>query len=168
MSLAGQESPFLGWKEKVSFPAWGLTLNTLIDPSATLSTLIVTGVEPLGKIRDSDGRRRQVLRLAVPMAHGRDRLKIVYAFYHRRTRLAEQAERCYVIQAPMKLGEWEWEGELALLPGSRPRYFLHLGRSCLAGRFMLDPAEAYLHKPVRREFRPSVNLPLPESGDLFR
>jgi hypothetical protein len=166
MARAAASLPLLGWKEIVGFPAWGLTLKALIDPASPLSTLAVEQVSPLRSMRDAAGKRRLVLRLAVPMARGRGRLKIVHAFYHRRTRLGEDLGRCYVVRVPVCLGRWEWEAELALLLGAaRRQHFLHLGRADLAGRFRLDPALSYLHAPARHRFEPEPSLPLPAVRD---
>jgi hypothetical protein len=153
--------PLLGWKERVVLPAWGLTLKALMDPGSALSTLAVERVERVGRMRDEEGRLRLVLRLQVPMAQGRQRVKQVYAFYRRRTRLGEGLGDCLVVRAALRLGESAWEGELALVP-SRRQYFLHLGRADLAGRFRLDPGRAYLQPPGRRSYQPSALLPLPE------
>jgi len=137
----------VGWKERVKIPAWGLTLKALLDPGAPLSTLVVEGVEALGRVRDDEGRRRLVLRLAVPVARGKSRLKVVHAFYHRRTRLGEAPGRAYVVKLPLRLGDQRFEAEVALLEGlSRRQHFLHLGREALSGRFLIDPSEAYLHR----------------------
>lgn len=150
----------LGWKERVSLADWGLTLKALIDPTSPLSTLAVEHVERMGRMRDEEGHRRLVLRLDVPVGRGRERLRQVYAFYQRRTRLGEGLGRCYVIRTRMRLGDSEWEGELALVP-SRHQYFLQLGRADLAGRFRVDPALSYQHPLKKQPFRPSPLLPLP-------
>jgi len=155
--------PLIGWKEKVGLPAWGLTLRALVDPASPLSTLAVERAEPLRRMRDNQGRRRLVLRLAVPMARGRGRLKVVYAFYQRRTRLGEGLGRCYVVKLPLRLGEHEWQGELALVPAQRRQHFLHLGRADLAGRFRVDPGRSYLHQAPPAAFAPEPSLPLPEA-----
>ncbi len=149
----------LGWKERVTLPDWGMTLKALVDPVSPLSTLAVEHVERMGRMKDDSGRSRLVLRLDVPVAQGRQRLRQVFAFYHRRTRLGEGLGRCTVIRTPLRLGEFEWEGELALVP-SRRQYFLHLGRADLAGRFLLDPSRSYLHPVKRQPFTPSSHLPL--------
>lgn len=164
MSKTGQgeeDRVLLGWKERVSIPEWGMTLKALVDPVSPLSTLAVEHVERLGRVRDESGRRRQVLRLDVPVARGKGRLRQVYAFYHRRTRLGEGLGRCDVVRARVHLGALAWEVELALVP-SRRQYFLHLGRADLVGRFRVDPALAYLHPVLKRKYTPSPLLPLPE------
>lgn len=134
----------VGWKEKVQFPRWSMTLKALLDPSAPLSTLAVERVEVMGRMRDEEGRRRLVLRLAVPVAQGKSRVKRVHAFYHRRTRLGEVPGRQYVVKIPLRLGETVFEAEVALLPAERRQHFLHLGREALAGRFLVDSSAAYL------------------------
>lgn len=158
-SEPGRGLPLLGWKERVTFPDWGITLKALVDPVSALSTLSVARVERLGRMRDTDGRRRLVLRLEVPVGQGRGRLHQVHAFYARRTRLGEGLGRCFVIRTHLALGEHSWKGELALVP-SRRQYFLHLGRGDLAGRFCLDPARSYLHPVHRRGAAASPLLPL--------
>ncbi len=158
------EPIILGWKERVSLVDWGLTLKALVDPTSPLSTLAVEHVERMGRMRDEQGHRRLVLRLDVPVARGRERLRQVYAFYLRRTRLGEGLGRCYVIRTGLRLGELEWQGELALVP-SRQQYFLQLGRSDLADRFQVDPASSYLHPLKKKRFKPSPLLPLPGSDN---
>ena len=156
----------IGWKERVKIPAWGLTLKALMDPGAPLSTLVVEGVEPVGRVRDETGRKRLVLRLAVPVARGKSRLKVVHAFYHRRTRLGEADGRQYVVRLPILLGRTRFEAEVALLPGlSRSQHFLHLGREALAGRFLVDPSEVYLHRVASHRADPDPFLPLPEERE---
>jgi hypothetical protein len=162
MPRAASQPALLGWKEKVHFPSWNLTLKALMDPASALSTLAVERVEALGRMKDERGRRRRVLRLAVPVARGKERVKRVYAYYHRRTRLGEGLGRCYVVKVPVRIGSRSLELELALVPAQRRRYFLHLGRGDLAGRFRLDPAQAYRHAVLRRPFEPEPSLPLPE------
>lgn len=152
----------VGWKERVQLPDWGLTLRALVDPVSPLSTLSVEYVERLGRMRDAEGRSRLVLRLDVPLARGKDRLRRVHAFYHRRTRLGEGLGRCFVVRTPLRLGDLVWDCELALVPRRR-QYFLHLGRADLAGRFRLDPALSYLHPVRRQRFAASPLLPLAES-----
>jgi len=155
----------VGWKERVLFPQWGLSLKALVDPGAPLSTLAVEHVEALGRMRDEQGRRRLVLRLAVPVAQGKARVKLVHAFYHRRTKLGEVPGRQYVVKVPMRLGESLFEAELALLPAERRQHFLHLGREALAGRFLVDAAKVYRHRLPQQALRadPDPLLPLPES-----
>lgn len=157
----GRELPVIGWKERVGLPEWGLALKALVDPVSALSTLAVERVERVGRLRDEEGRLRLVLRLEVPVGRGRQRVKQVYAFYRRRTRLGEGLGDCLVVRTALALGEQLWEGELALVP-SRRQYFLHLGRADLAGRFRVDAARAYAHPLRRRAFQPSPLLPLPE------
>ena len=152
----------VGWKERVQFPLWGMTLKALLDPTAPLSTLAVERVESLGRMRDEEGRRRLVLRLAVPVAQGKGRLKLVYAYYHRRTKLGEVAGRQYVVKIPLQLGEQRFEAEVALLPAERRQHFLHLGREALAGRFILDASASYLHKLPAKTLDADPYLPLPE------
>jgi hypothetical protein len=164
--IPSQDAPcMLGWKEKVTLPAWGLTLNALIDPVSPISTLAVERVDTMGHMRDSQGRRRLVLRLVVPRAQGRRGLKVVYAFYSRRTRLGEGLGRCYIVKVPLALGDLSWDAELALIPARRRQYFLRLGRSDLEGRFQVDPGLSYCHPPQRTEYSPEPRLPMPESGD---
>jgi hypothetical protein len=139
-----------------------MTLKALMDPSAPLSTLAVERVDAMGRIRDKNGRRRLVLRLAVPMAQGKGRLKIVHAFYHRRTRLGEVSGRQYVVKIPLHLGEEQFEAELALLPATRRQHFLHLGREALAGRFLVDSSESYVHRLPTKRDEPDPFLPIPE------
>jgi len=155
----------LGWKEKVGFPSWGLTLKAIMDPASPLSTLAVERVDALGRMRDAQGRQRLVLRLAVPMARGKGRLKLVYAYLSRRTRLGEGLGRCPVIRIPMRIGDLVWEGELALVSAPRRQYFLHLGRADLAGRCTLDPALSYRHPTRALAFEPEPSLPLPEIAE---
>jgi len=152
----------VGWKERVQFPIWGLTLKALLDPSAPLSTLAVERVDSMGRMCDREGRRRLVLRLAVPVARGKGRLKVVYAFYHRRTRLGEVPGRQYVVRIPLRLGNERFESEIALLPAERRRHFLHLGREALAGRFLVDASTSYLHRLPDQAPAPDPFLPLPE------
>ncbi|MBM4118543.1 hypothetical protein FJ251_12570 [bacterium] len=158
----GRDLPSLGWKERVGLPAWGLALKALVDPVSALSTLAVERIERVGRLRDEEGRLRLVLRLEVPVGRGRQRVKQVYAFYRRRTRLGEGLGDCVVVRTALALGEQLWEGELALVP-SRRQYFLHLGRADLVGRFRVDPARVYAHPLRRRAFQPSPLLPLPET-----
>jgi hypothetical protein len=165
MSASPDDLQLIGWKEKVTFPAWGFTLKALIDPTTQISTLAVERVEDLGPMRDPSGRRRNVLRLVVPMARGRSRMRVVHAFYHRRTDLGEELGRCHVVMVPLRLGKLEWEAELALVPSKRRQYFLHLGRSDLRLRFLIDSDKSYLHLTKKGRFVPEPLLPLPETEE---
>ncbi|MDP6419161.1 MAG: RimK/LysX family protein [Candidatus Krumholzibacteria bacterium] len=151
----------IGWKEKVAFPTWGMSLRARVEPSEALSTLSVERVEAIGRVRDEEGRRRLVLKILVPLARGKSRSKTVHAFYHRRTRLGEAEGRHYVIRVPLRVGGTLQEAELALLPSERRQHFLHLGRELLSGRFLVDSSVSYLHRIPRTSLEADPLLPLP-------
>lgn len=157
----GEKKSIIGWKERVSFPNWGVALKALIDPGAPLSTLEVRDIKAAGRVRDKTGRRRLVLQIAVPLAHG-DRVKTVYAFYERRSLLSEAGGTTYVVRLPLRLGDFEWEADIALLRSrKRRRHFLHLGREAAAGRFLVDTSRAYMHKLKPSTEKAEPFLPLP-------
>lgn len=55
------------------------------------------------------------------------------------------SEQRYVIKTSIKLGEHHWEIEITLTNRADMNYLMLLGREGLGNRFLVDPAEVFLH-----------------------
>jgi hypothetical protein len=126
----------LGAVELVALPAWGVErLPARVDTGARTSALHVERLTELG-----DGRVRFELSL------GAER-RVVEATVSRRGRVrstsGKLAGRVFV-SALVRVGSVEARVELGLVDRRKMRYAMLLGRSALAGRFLVDVSRSYL------------------------
>jgi hypothetical protein len=127
----------LGWREWVVLPALGgLRLEAKLDTGARTSTLHAETIEPFrrrgrGWVRFStagDGTR-----LELPAIDRRD---VRNSTGHTQAR--------YVVETDLVLATVTVRIELTLTDRSRMRYPMLIGRTALAGRFVVDPARVHL------------------------
>jgi hypothetical protein len=129
------ERPTLGAVELVALPEWGVErLAARVDTGARTSALHVEELSELG-----DGR----VRFAIPLA-GEPR--VVEATVSRRGRVrstsGKLAARVFVT-ALVRVGSVEARVELGLVDRRKMRFRMLLGRSALAGRFVVDVSRSY-------------------------
>lgn len=127
----------LGAVELVALPTWGVErLPARVDTGARTSALHVEELTELG-----DGR----VRFTLPLGPER---RVVEASVSRRGRVrstsGKLAGRVFVT-ALVRVGSVEARIELGLVDRRKMRYRMLLGRSALAGRFIVDVTRSYLH-----------------------
>jgi hypothetical protein len=136
----------IGWNEYVEIPAWGIRrLRAKVDTGARSSALHVENIVELP---------RQRVRFDVVLHRlKRDRRVSVTTRIVRRGRVRSSTghyeSRIFVI-APVRIGPVEREIELSLVDRERMIFRMLLGRTALAGSFLIDPAHSHLLHPRRR------------------
>lgn len=129
------ERPTLGAVELVALPAWGVErLAARVDTGARTSALHVEELSELG-----DGR----VRFAIPLAGER---RVVEATVSRRGRVRSTSGKLTArvfVTALVRVGSVEARVELGLVDRRKMRFRMLLGRSALAGRFVVDVSRSY-------------------------
>jgi hypothetical protein len=127
----------LGAVERVAIPAWGIErLEARVDTGARTSALHVENLSELG-----DGRVRFELKLA------RRKPGPIEASVTRRGRVRSTSgkiEPRVFVTTVVRLGASEHRIEIGLVDRRHMLYRMLLGRSALAGSFLVDPAERFL------------------------
>lgn len=148
-----QEHPPLriGWSEYVDLPEWGITrLLAKADTGARSSALHVEELEELGQGRV---RFRVVLH-----RRRRDRRVAVEARVRRRSRVRSSTghyQQRLFVTTRLRLGPFERRIEISLVDRERMIHRMLLGRSALAGLYLVDSAHrALLGRPRRRRAGP--------------
>ncbi len=140
----------IGWNEYVDIPAWGIRgLRAKVDTGARSSALHVDDVREL-----PHGR---VCFDVVLHREKRDRRIHVETAIRRRGRVRSSdgrySERIFV-SVPVRIGPVEREIELSLVDRQRMIFRMLLGRTALAGHFLIDPSrQQLLGRPARRRRR---------------
>jgi hypothetical protein len=131
----------IGWKELVTFPEWGVSLHAKVDTGACSSALDVVEYElidtpagPTARLRLSlDGPAQRVHVVTAP---------VVGSTLVRNT--GGVAERRLVVEALMQLGPVGKRIHLTVARRSAMRFRMLLGRSALAGSFVVDAGQEYV------------------------
>ncbi len=125
----------IGWSEYVDLPEWGVRgLKAKIDTGARSSALHVEDIEPL-----RGGRVRFVV---VVHKEKRDRHLHVEARVVRRSRVRSSTghyENRYFVATTLRLGGVERKIEISLVDREKMRFRMLIGRTALAGAFVVDP-----------------------------
>ena len=137
------DSAMIGWREWFSLPALGIpAIKAKVDTGARTSALhtfhtetfrhqgelfIRFGVHPVQRRSDV------ALTCTAPVL---DRRQVSDSGGHREIR--------YVVETPVRLGEKEWTIELTLTNRDSMLFRMLLGRTAMAGRFLVDPQASYL------------------------
>ena len=142
----------VGWSEYVDLPDWGVRgLKAKIDTGARSSALHVEDIEPL-----RGGRVRFVV---IVHKEKRDRHVHVEARVVRRSRVRSSTghyEYRYFVATTLRLGGIEREIEISLVDREKMRFRMLIGRTALAGAFIVDPSKrraAYKRAKVARKAR---------------
>ena len=135
----------IGWNEYVDIPEWGIRrLRAKVDTGARSSALHVENIEelPRGRVRFDVVLHRQK----------RDRRVHVTTRIVRRGRVRSSTghyeTRIFVV-APAFIGPVERDVEVSLVDRERMIFRMLLGRTALAGEFLVDPARRHLLHPRR-------------------
>jgi hypothetical protein len=127
----------IGRREVLSLPDWGVRLRAKVDTGARTSALDVDDVEPI-----AGGR----VRFSVVLRRDRTRRVWAEARISRVSRVrpsSGESRRRYFVATRMRLGEVEKTIEVSLVPRRGMLCRMLLGRTALAGDFLVDPDSAY-------------------------
>jgi len=136
----------IGWNEYVEIPEWGVSrLRAKVDTGAKNSALHVENIEerPRGRVsfevvlhrKKRDRRVRVTTRVA---RTGRVRSSTG----HYETRI--------FVRVPIQIGPVEREVEMSLVDREKMIFRMLLGRTALAGAFVIDPGHRHLLDRKRR------------------
>jgi hypothetical protein len=131
----------IGWKELVAFPEWGVSLHAKIDTGACSSALDVAEYEL------NDTAAGPTARLHLSLDRETPRVQVVTAPVVRHTLVRNTGgvtERRLVVEALMRLGPIENRIHLTVARRSAMRFRMLLGRSALAGSFVVDAGREYV------------------------
>ncbi len=135
----------IGWNEYVDIPDWGIRrLRAKVDTGARSSALHVENLEELPRDR---------VRFDVVLHRmKRDRRVHVTTRIARRGRVRSSTghyeTRIFVV-APLHIGPVQRQVEVSLVDRERMIFRMLLGRTALAGRFLIDPAHQHLLRSGR-------------------
>jgi len=133
----------IGWVESIDFPSWGiLGVKAKVDTGARTSALHVENLVQLGE--------GQVQFEVVYKRKTLSKRKLVKAsvlrWSHVRSSTGEKGERCFV-RTTMRMGAVEKEIEISLVPRSKMRFRMLLGRQAIGHDFLVDVGRRYLYSP---------------------
>jgi hypothetical protein len=137
----------IGWNEYVDIPEWGIRrLRAKVDTGAKNSALHVENIRELsrGRVRFDVVLHRKK----------RDRRVHVTTRISRRGRVRSSTghyEMRIFVKAPVHIGPVEREIELSLVDRERMIFRMLLGRTALAGAFLIDPEHKQLLKRPRTQ-----------------
>jgi len=124
----------IGWSEYVDLPQWEITgLRAKVDTGARTSALHVENVEmlPHGRVRFEVVLHRRK----------RDRRVSVATRIHRRGRVRSSSghyDTRIFVKTALRIGAVEREVELSLVDREKMLFRMLLGRTALAGAFLVD------------------------------
>jgi hypothetical protein len=142
-----RDKVLVGWNEDIDLPLWGVKrLGAKIDTGARSSALHVADLEelPRGRVRFD---------VVVHREH-RDRHVPVVAKVSRRSRVKSSNghfDYRYFVKTRLRLGSVEKEIEISLVDRGKMIHRMLLGRTALAGDFVVDVSRRHLHGKRRKK-----------------
>ncbi|WP_374601116.1 ATP-dependent zinc protease [Arenimonas sp.] len=134
--------PLLGWREWLALPALGIVaVRAKVDTGARSSSLHVESQETFHRdgvewVRFGLDTGRYQAPLAFAESPVLERREVTDSGGHRTERIFIQTRLC--------LAGRQWEGEVNLAQRRNMLFPMLLGRTALAGRFLVDPAASFL------------------------
>jgi len=127
----------IGRREVVGFPEWGVRLRAKVDTGARTSALDVDEVVALpgGRVRFAVVLRRDRTR--------RVRVEEPVARIARVRPSSGVSQRRYIVVTTIRVGDIEKRIEVSLVPRRGMLCRMLLGRTALAGDFLVDPDATY-------------------------
>ncbi len=136
----------LGWREWLSLPELGISaVKAKIDTGARTSTLHAFFLEPF----EEEGRQR--VRFRIHPLQKRTDIELTCVADVVDKRLVSDSgghrEMRYVIRSQILVGTTVLDAELTLTDRDTMQFRMLLGRTALAGNFLVDPDRSYLAGP---------------------
>jgi hypothetical protein len=149
-AAAGSRKPaVIGWNEHVDLPDWHIRgLKAKIDTGARSSALHVDGLKVLP-------RRRLEFQVVLHRHHHDRRIHVVAPIARRsrvRSSTGEYSVRYFVVTR-LRMAGIENEIEISLVDRSDMLFRMLVGRTALAGTYLVDPAHKNLGKPAQLRAR---------------
>jgi ribosomal protein S6--L-glutamate ligase len=132
----------IGAEEWLSFPTLGIhAIKARVDSGAKVSAIHAFNVQEFRResqlwvsfeVHPLQGNRSTMVRCELPV-HAKRRIKSS----------SGESEQRYIVIAPMKLGDHQWDIELSLSNRDSMEYRMLLGREAMEGRALVDPSQSF-------------------------
>lgn len=137
------QSDIIGWREWIALPQLGIpAIKAKIDTGARTSALHTFSLEEFS----ADGRR--MVRFGIhPLQQRRDIELFCEAPVLDRRRIKDSGghiEKRYLIQTTAQLKNELWQINISLTNRDSMRFRMLLGRTAVAGRYIINPARSYV------------------------
>ena len=146
--MADRSPKLLGWREWVGLPGLKVpTIKAKVDTGARTSTLHAIDVTPV-----VEGGKRRLRFRVLPQQDRRDvTIACIADMVEQRlvSSSTGQRELRWVIRTPLRIGDQSWPIEVTLTDRDSMQFRMLLGRTALAGRFVVDPTRSFLIGPPR-------------------